>query len=283
MQKAYSIVILGLLISMLTACGNDEPNNESTSIMIMYNRAVNTDNNDVTFSQSNCQFVLRNSGSLSMQAHMILKLDNSNTVEFSTDFMPLTASGHESYTHTFSAASVTAGSHTISNLRGKINLVGPTFIQYVVDGKYQCFSTLQPYYTHTTTSNNRTESTGAVSYTTTDCKYGLVFNNADNQGTLYLFDFHLSDGGTSFNILCYDKLNLEITTTGYRLTGSDIVPTSHESNYDTHGTLVEQYRASTITIDVTQQGQALSGTIKTGTDESPIDITLNGTFFETNL
>ena len=95
MQKAYSIVILGLLISMLTACGNDEPNNESTSIMIMYNRAVNTDNNDVTFSQSNCQFVLRNSGSLSMQAHMILKLDNSNTVEFSTDFMPLTASGDE--------------------------------------------------------------------------------------------------------------------------------------------------------------------------------------------
>ena len=58
MQKAYSIVILGLLISMLTACGNDEPNNESTSIMIMYNRAVNTDNNDVTFSQSNCQLYL---------------------------------------------------------------------------------------------------------------------------------------------------------------------------------------------------------------------------------
>ena len=86
-----------------------------------------------------------------------------------------------------------------------------------------------------------------------------------------------------YAILTYDNLTMEVTTTGYRLTGADVLPTWYQNNYDTHGTNVEQLRASMVTIDVTQQGQALSGTIKTGTDESPIDITLNGTFFETNL
>ena len=56
----------------LTACNSDEPNNESSSIMVMYNRAVNTENNTVTFSQSNCSFALRNNGDLTMQVILIL-------------------------------------------------------------------------------------------------------------------------------------------------------------------------------------------------------------------
>ncbi len=284
MRKIYSLLAIVLLLSALTSCGSDEPNDEQTSYTLMYNRAVDTQTgSDITFSQSTCCFKVRNNGSMTMQAGMILKIDENTAVEFTTDYMPLTPSADENYTYTFSANSVAAGSHTISNLRGKINMVGPTFIQYVVDGRYQCYSTLQPYYTHTSTANTRNGADGAVSYTTDNVKYGLVFNETEKKGTLYLFNLQLSDNDNAYAILTYDNLTMEVTTSGYRLTGADVLPTWYQNNYDTHGTNVEQLRASTVTIDVTQQGQALSGTIKTGTDESPIDITLNGTFFETNL
>jgi len=44
----------------------------------------------------------------------------------------------------------------------------------------------------------------------------------------------------------------------------------------------EQYRASSIDINITEQGQSLTGTISTGTAESPKALTLNGKFFVTN-
>ena len=256
MRKIYSLLAIVLLLSALTSCGSDEPNDEQTSYTLMYNRAVDTQTgSDITFSQSTCCFKVRNNGSMTMQAGMILKIDENTAVEFTTDYLPLTPSADENY----------------------------TFIQYVVDGRYQCYSTLQPYYTHTSTANTRNGADGAVSYTTDNVKYGLVFNETEKKGTLYLFNLQLSDDDNAYAILTYDNLTMEVTTTGYRLTGADVLPTWYQNNYDTHGTNVEQLRASTVTIDVTQQGQALSGTIKTGTDESPIDITLNGTFFETNL
>lgn len=266
----------------LTACNSDEPNNESSSMMVMYNHAVNTENNTVTFSQSNCSFAIRNNGDLTMQIKMILKLSEGNNVEFSSDFMPLTACSDEGYTYTFESGNITAGTHTVSNLRGKINLTGPTYIQFTVDGQYQCFSTLQPYYSHATTGNTRTETSGPVSYSTTDTSYGLLFNNAGDKGALYLFDFKLDDGGHLFPILRYDNLTLTPTVTGYQLIGTDIVPTEYESAYDQSGTEIEQYRASSVSINVTQHGQRILGTITTGSEDNPTTITLNGQFFETN-
>lgn len=263
---------------LLTACNNDEPNNESSSVMIMYNRAVNIESNSVTFSQSNCSFVIRNNGDLTMQVKMILKLSEGNNVEFSSDFMPLTACSDEGYTYTFESGNITAGTHTVSNLRGKINLTGPTYVQYVVDGQYQCFSTLQPYYTHATTSITSNES----NYTANDINYGLTFNNTGNTGCLYLFNFHPNDGGIMSVILRYDNLTLIPTANGYQLTGTDVLPTEHESAYDTAGTEVEQYRATAIDLVLTQQSQRITGTISIGSDDAPTTITLNGQFFETN-
>lgn len=267
---------------MLTACNKDEPNNDSSSIMIMYNRAVNTGNNmSVTFSQSNCKFVVRNNSTLSMQANMILKVGEGIIVDFSTDFMPLIAT-NEAYTYTFESGNITSGAHTISNFRGKINLAGPTFIQYVIDGQYQCYSTLQPYYTETITSIT-TEPSTSSSYSFNDINYGLTFNNAGDKGTLYLFDFHADDSGRKTAILRYDNLTLVPTSTGYQLTGTDVLPTEHESNYDVTGMEAERYRATSLSLDVLQQGQGIAGTIQIGGEDATTVITLNGHFFETNL
>lgn len=265
----------------LTACNSDEPNNESTSVMIMYNRAVNTENNTVTFSQSTCSFAIRQDASLTMQVKMILKLSEGNNVEFNSDFMTLSATGEEAYTYSFQSGNITAGSHTISNLHGKINLTGPTFVQYEVDGKYQCFSTLQPYYSHATTRIISTESSGEVSYTANDISYGLIFNNAGDKGALYLFDFHATESGQKYPILLYDNLTLVPTSTGYHLFGSDVTPTHYESTYDNAGTEVEQYRATSIDLVISQQGLSITGTINAGSEDTPTTITLNGQFFDT--
>lgn len=266
----------------LTACNSDEPNNESSSIMVMYNRAVNTENNTVTFSQSNCSFALRNNGDLTMQVKMILKLSEGNNLEFATDFIPLTASSGETYVYTFESGNISASSHMITNFRGKINLTGPTYIQFTVDGQYQCFSTLQPYYPYATTSIISTESSGSVSYTANDITYGLIFNNTGNKGALYLFDFHATESGQKSPILLYDNLTVVPTSTGYHLSGTDLLPTEHESTYDTAGTAVEQYRATSIDLQLVQQGQHLSGIITIGSEDAPTTISLNGQFFETN-
>lgn len=279
MKKYFSIFALATLL-LLTACGNDEPNNEQSSIGIVYSRAIDNTTGTAQFSQSQCGFTVRNNGSsMTMRAQMILKLTESTTVEFSTDFMPLSASSDEAYTYTFATSdiSTTSGAHTISDLRGKINMVGPTYIEYTVDGKYRCYSTLQPYYTHTTTVVPQ----GEDSETYSDISYGVLINNAGTEATLYLFGFHSPSSFSGVN-LCYDKLKIESTATGYHLTGTDIVPTIHESTYDATGMPSEQYRASSIDINITEQGQSLSGTISTGTAESPKTLTLNGKFFVTN-
>ncbi len=283
MKKYISLLIMAVMLT-LTACNSDEPNNESTSVMIMYNRAVNTENNTVTFSQSTCSFAIRQDASLTMQVKMILKLSEGNNVEFNSDFMPLTACEDENYTYTFAeSGNINAGSHTISRFRGKINLTGPTFVQYEVDGKYQCFSTLQPYYSHATTSIISTESSGAVSYTANDISYGLIFNNAGNKGALYLFDFHATESGQKYPILLYDNLTLVPTSTGYHLFGSDVTATHYESTYDTAGTEVEQYHATSIDLVISQQGLGITGTINAGSEDTPTTITLNGRFFESFL
>ena len=265
----------------LTACNSDEPNNESSSMMVMYNHAVNTENNTVTFSQSNCSFAIRNNGDLTMQVKMILKLSEGNNVEFSTDFIPLTASNVESYVYTFQSGNIKAGTHMVSNLSGKINLTGPTYIQYEVDGQYFCFSTLQPYYPHTTTSIISSESSGTVSFYATDITYGLIFNNAGNKGALYLFDFHATESGQKYPILLYDNLTVVPTLTGYHLSGTDVLPTHYESTYDTAGTAVEQYRATSIDLQLAEQH--LSGIISIGSEDAPTTISLKGEFFESNI
>ena len=139
MKKLFPMLILALTV-LLTACNNDEPNNESTSMVIVYSRAVNPDDNTTTFSQATCQFVLRNEANTTLQAQLLLKLNESTTVEFTTQFMPLTPCSDESYTYTFASTAITSasGGHTISNLRGKINMVGPTYIEYPVDGNIHC-------------------------------------------------------------------------------------------------------------------------------------------------
>lgn len=281
MKKLFPLIALAVML-MLTACNNDEPKNESSSFMILYNRAVNTENNTVTFSQSNCSFVLRNDGDLTMKVNIILKLSEGNNVEFSSDFFPLTASSDEAYVFTFESGNIKAGSHMVNNLRGKINLTGPTYIQYEVDGQYQCFSTLQPFYPHATTSIISTESSGEVSFSATDISYGLIFNNTGNKGALYLFDFHATESGQKYPILLYDNLTLVPTSTGYHLSGADVLPTEHESTYDTAGSEVEQYRATSIDLQVVNQGQYLSGTISIGSEDAPTTITLKGQFFENN-
>ena len=281
MKKYFSIFAMAMLL-LLTACGNDEPSNESTSIMIMYNRAVNIDNSNVTFSQSNNKFILRSTGSSSIQAQMILKIDENTTVEFDTDFMPLVASGDEAYTYTFSGSSATAGTHTVSNIRGKINLVGPTYMEYLIDGKYQCYSTLQPYYTHTSTIFTRTQSDGPVEFNVKDIYYGLQLDNTGKKGSLYLFNFHVTETGSSLYCLSVEDLTAEATPTGYHLTGTDIVPKSNESAYDTHGSLTVEYKMKSVDLQVTEQGQCISGTIITDNEETPMTFNLNGRFFEIN-
>ena len=275
--KIYLFFALALML-MLGACNSDEPKNETSSIMITYNRAVSTADNSVTFSQSNSKFVIRNEATPSMQVQMILKVGNSSTVEFTTPFMPLSACDDENFAYIFEASNVTAGSHTINNMRGKINLAGPTFIQYTVDNQYQCYSTLQPFYPYTTTNFSSTES-----YTADDITYGVLFNTACDKGTLYLFDFHPDDNGRKYSTLRYDNLTAQATTTGYHLTGTNITPTEHEGTADAFGVDIDQYRARTINIDITQQGQVITGIIETGTEDNPATIALNGHFFVTNL
>lgn len=282
MKKIYLFFALALML-MLGSCNKDEPNNESSSIMIMYNRAVNTTDNSVTFSQSNCKFTVRNDANISMQANMILKVSDGSVVEFTTDFMPLTACSDEAYTYTFEASNVTAGLHTVNNLRGKINLIGPTFIHYVVDGQYHCYSTLQPYYTYYSKTNINTQGSTTTGYMFDDISYGLTFNSAGDKGSLYLFDFHTDSNGRKIAILRYDNLTLVPTATGYQLTGSEVVPTEHESTYDALGTDFAQYRANTISLTVSNHGQSITGTIEIGNEDEQTSITLSGRFFESLL
>lgn len=284
MKKLFPMLILALTV-LLTACNNDEPNNESTSMVIVYSRAVNPDDNTTTFSQATCQFVLRNEATTTLQAQLLLKLNESTTVEFTTQFMPLTPCSDESYTYTFASTAITSasGGHTISNLRGKINMVGPTYIEYTVDGNIHCYSTLQPYYTHTVTQITRTENDSPVDYTLQKSHYGLMLDNAGSKGDLYLFNFQFSETGSTIYCLRFDGLNAEPTATGYHLTGADIVPKTFESSYDTNGNSSEQYKIQSLDLNITDQGQTVSGTIITADETAPITINLNGRFFETNI
>lgn len=280
MKKYFSLLSLVMLF-MLTACNSDEPNNESTTRQVMYHRVIDTQS-DVTpvhLSQSVCQFVLVDDGSKTLYAGIALMLDDSTKVEFSTRAMNLTAIPNETYTYTFSDVAATAGNHTITDIRGKVNLYGPTFISYLVDDRYRVYSTLMPYYGITSTAIVR----GSDEFITDKIYYGMSIGSTVTTGNLHLYNFNESQGTTMFAQLVFRGLDLTATPTGYHLSGSDIVPVRMKDLNDQDGANAERYHASSISVDITNQGQTLSGTIVINGNDNEMEINLNGKFFDTSL
>lgn len=284
-MKKFSLILTSLILLTLSACGNDEPNNEATSVQTLYHRVIDTqlDLPSPVFSQSTCQFTLRDEASRSLKGDIILLIDNTTRVEFVTDFMTLTPIADESYTYTFNGGTVTSGGHTISEIQGKLDLFGPIFIKYIIDGRYQCYTTMQPYYTHTLTDISHVGSS-QIDYSTSKINYGLTINGSTMKGTLHLFGFHIADGTTGLYMLEYGNLKAEITNDGYHLTGEDIVPVHRVNATDYDGTTTDQYSAASIDVRVNEQGQVLKGTIIIGNNDSnQLKVDLSGQLFATNL
>lgn len=279
MKKLYFTMFMAIAL-MLTACGNDEPN-QTTSVQIIYHRvidALNPLSTNITFSQSTCKFVFTDEASKTLQCDLILRTDENTVIEFSTPAMPMRTVDGEANTYEFSAGNVTSGGHSITELRGKINLYGPVYMEYLIDGRYQAYSTIQPYYSHTLTDTYQDDT---LNKSTSKMRYGVSINKSTMKGILHLFNFQLTDGGEMFYMLEFRELDVVVTENGFKLTSETCIPYQRNNDID-NGERVDKYRASEVEVTVTEQGQALNGTITLGNDNET-QMKLKGQFFEKNM
>lgn len=284
MRTLFSTIALMAMMSLLVGCDSDEPKSETVSMQILYHRVIDTDQPQSTpfFSQSTCKFTMRSQNTRTLQGNIVLKLDEDTQVEFATDLMTLTPAVGEYYSYNFTSQPLTAGGHTITNIVGKVSLAGPFFMEYYVDDRYHCYTTLQPYYAHTTTGIHRTSVSGDTDYSTTDITYAMTLDAATMKGTLHLFGFHLAAGTGSNYAIQYRDLTVLVTPDGYRLTGEAITPYRLYNEAD-QGELSEQYTATSIDVTINKQGLALQGVITIGTEDDSYRLQLDGHFFETDF
>lgn len=121
MRKAYSIFILGLLITMLTACGNDEPSdNYLYAYMSSFNYVVNKEDSQVTLSNGTFYFSINTStNKATMEGTVKINDESSVLLQLANLNSTYTQGG---YILTLPTAMVECGDgHFITGLRVRID------------------------------------------------------------------------------------------------------------------------------------------------------------------
>ena len=249
---------------MLTAC-NDNDNTQKFDFSQTFCQRVSTGEN-VYYSQTAMTGSLNYGDDLTVSMTINTKLDESNTVEFSTGDMDLTT--YNSYCYKFSKASINAGNYVISNLMGYYDTtLGTVWLTYTVNSTAKVYGSgymLYPYVTTTVTDMTDESKTAK----TTNSAYYITPASDGESATLKISNFH-TDATESIGeeVITFNNLSMSAKENGYIVYGDDLSDTN------------SKYTLKGLVITLNKQGTAIEGMYYM--DDYTVDIA--GTMFVTNV
>ena len=270
--KHTLLVALAALTLTATSCLDNKDDDEQTleSRPMMYYRIVDVNNANTTpyFYQSYGLLYFK-SPAESFNAIQAIKLSDLVSLQFETGYLPLKSTGTTSI-YTFSHSMIQTEGHQISALSGKVDYYGSIYMEFMVDGNYKVYATSTPLYNVTSTKVAASAS-DKPEYNTSNMYYGMLIDPTDHKATLAFKNFALSAADAVINELDFRELTVEITETGYHLTGTDITPLSVSASGQA---TLDAYKASEVEATITDQGRTITG-----------HLTLNGHYvsFEGNM
>ncbi len=220
MKKALSLLLFAVLALVgLGSCGDDEPDVNNRIVNATAQTLVHVLNGqDGTGSMASGETKIAiNRGA------MTTELTTSFTIGGEAQQVSLqglaTTADSERGTFTFTAASATAGDHTITGLTGTYNYyLDMITVSYTVDGRYQVNATPSEFSYSFTTTESKCD-TATFKYP--DILYTIAIDPATMKAKLKLGAVRLNDKLGQIEHLDYDELGVTVNGNGYEITATN--------------------------------------------------------------
>lgn len=220
MKKALSLLLFAVLALVgLGSCGDDEPDVNNRKVNATAQSLVHVLNGqDGTGSMASGETrITINRGTMTTELTTTFTIGG-EAQQVSLQGLATTADT-ERGTFTFTAASASAGGHTITGLTGTYNYyLDMITVSYTVDGRYQVNATPSEFsYTFTTTESKCDTDT----FTYYNILYTIAIDPATMKASLKLGAVRLNDKLGQIEHLDYEGLNVTVNGNGYEIAATN--------------------------------------------------------------
>lgn len=220
MKKALSLLLFAVLALVgLGSCGDDEPDVNNRKVNATAQSLVHVLNGqDGTGSMASGETrITINRGTMTTELTTTFTIGG-EAQQVSLQGLATTADT-ERGTFTFTAASASAGGHTITGLTGTYNYyLDMITVSYTVDGRYQVNATPSEFsYTFTTTKSKCNTAT----FTYYNILYTIAIDPATMKASLKLGAVRLNDKLGQIEHLDYEGLNVTVNGNGYEIAATN--------------------------------------------------------------
>jgi|GEM_PF-2761747 len=245
----FTLVALLALLTLTTACSDDENENVVSGGATMYTRAFEA-GGDITSAQGSAKYSIDMNNSL-LTLTVPVTLPNGGSISLTIGPATLSSTGNNVIYSFGSTASATG--HTAVLNWSRMNLsTGAIAFQATLDGTTTVEATTVPVFYSTTTGVVYTSESGVTSlYSNPNVAYLLVPNATAGTCHLEMDAFKLSDSDVESDVLAYEGLTLTPTEDGYTITADSIVPTAARAG---------SYTLTDVNLMLTNHAQQLTGT-----------------------
>lgn len=220
MKKIISLLLFAVLTLVgLGSCGDDEPNVNNRTVNATAQSLIHVLNGqDGTGSlTSGTTKIAINRGTMTTELNTEFAIGGA-TQQLSLQGLATTADS-ERGTFTFTAASASAGGHTITGLTGTYNYyLDMLTVSYTVDGRYQVNATPSEF-SYSFTSTESKCDTATFKYR--DILYTFTIDPATMKASLKLGAVRLNDKLGQIEHLDYEGLSVAVNGNGYEITATN--------------------------------------------------------------
>ena len=216
MRKIYSLLTLTLLVSLLTACGNDEPSdNYLYAYMNSFNYVVNQDDSQVTLSNGTFYFTINTTTNKATMEGSV-KIDDESSVYLQLANLNSTYT-QGAYILTLPTAMVDCGDgHVITALRVRIDarssISKNNYIAIEFDNQYNFYGYLSTILFENSVSEVGHDAERTDISTITDGEYSLALDIENDMADLTIANVYGSANGKT--TLTFRGLHMEANTDG---------------------------------------------------------------------
>lgn len=270
-KKLLMSVLAILVIAGLCSCSKDSNKRDSSTLNInvaMLNHVVNGEKISAPFSTPYSFRLNRQDNKVEISGAVRLA-DNASLSDFTLRDIPVKYNPTRDY-YTFTADRVLPSSGdmggVITNLSGVIDYNNSVFsVSYTVNGQTTVNATLSSLYYQSTT-NTAVDASGS-SFSIDNVAYEFAIDSKTMTAKLGIYDVRFSSSMPLISRLEYEGLKVSTTTSGYKITGNNLVPTNTKD-----GTNIKSFPLTSIDADFNLAG----GTFMASYTTSGYTVTASG-------
>lgn len=199
---------------LATSCSDNGNNDVFTTTFTLphYNRVVNNQSQEVTFSETTGEYVL-DMTNYRLSLRLTAKHPNGN-IAFSLNELQLNFNT-EQQCYNFSAPDFSASGFSITDFGGKFDLAtNNIYIKFVVDGKYTAHITRVLFMPRCETNIVK----DSDSFLNKDAFYHFEIDPSTMAATMTIHGYRMAENQGSIGQVTFSGLKAEVTATGYHIT-----------------------------------------------------------------